>query len=74
MNIPILPDQDLYMPGDKVQDIRGGDTFRVKKRFAIGDIDYITLQNVSTRKEITLVYFDIIYKLKLVCHPTISKQ
>jgi hypothetical protein len=74
MNIPILPNQDLYMPGDKVQDIRGGDTFRVKKRFAIGDIDYITLQNVSTRKEITLVYFDIIYKLKLICHPIISPQ
>lgn len=70
---PILPNQDLYMPGDKVEEILpcglSGGVYRVKARFAIDDFDYITLQNVETRSEYTLDYWDIIGRLYLVCHP-----
>jgi hypothetical protein len=68
-SFPVLPNHDKFMGGDKVSDIRGGDIHRVKNRFAIGDTDYITLQNVDSRNEQTLVYFDILPYLKLVCHP-----
>jgi hypothetical protein len=67
--IPFLPNHNLYMSGDKVKDKRSVDIFRVKARFAHWDVDYITLENVETKYQFTLVYFDIIDKLELVCHP-----
>jgi hypothetical protein len=72
MDKPILSDQGLYMGGDKVREATTGYVFRVKRRFAIWDIDYIVLQNVDTREEWTFVYKCVIEKLSLVCHPNIN--
>jgi len=70
---PVLPNQDKFMPGDKVRELLPcglvGDIFRVKARYAAGIEDYITLQNVDNRQEYTLHYWDVAGRLELVCHP-----
>lgn len=64
-------DQLRFMPACKVRDKRGGDVFRVKARFCdLFLIDFITLQNVITRREHTVGYFDVLPYLELVCNPT----
>lgn len=68
-NFPLFKDHELYMGGDKVKEKLSGDIFRVKARFAIGWVDYITLQNIDSGNEITVAYYDVIDKLSLVNHP-----
>jgi hypothetical protein len=63
---PYLPNHDKFMCGDKVRDIRGGDTQRVVARFAIKWVDYITFRNVINDQEQTALYWDILPYLELV--------
>ena len=72
---PYLKDHTLFMGGDKVRDKIFGTVFRVKARFAINFVDYITLEKIdSENEERTYKYFDIIDKLTLVCHPKKSYE